>query len=204
MLGIAVALIHLFIAVFYSFYSFIVPSIFLFDYCYFVFLIVLQISWIVFNHECPVSYFYKALHYPNYKCGETTTLDDFKEITHLFSGSESKTDYKPNYYGELSDSTLTLFLMISIMIAGYRSKIANLVVIFILFIGLRIVYQLLNNAVGWDSKKFLGKERYIRFKKWYVANHVEKIREPMNTGIIIIMLLFFVYITYVNRKRLYY
>jgi len=90
------------------------------------------------------------------------------------------------------------------MIAGYRSNIANIVVIFILFIGLRIVYQLLNNAVGWDSKKFLGKERYIRFKRWYVANHVEKIREPMNAGIIIIMLLFFVYITYANRKRLYY
>jgi len=193
MIGKMIAFIHLTVAIFYSFYAFIVPSNFFYDYCYFVFLIVLQISWIVFNHECPMSYIYKAIHYPNYICGDTTTLDDFKELTGASKNSTS---------GEMADTIFTAFLLLSIMIAGYRSKIANMFLIFFLFIVVRFLYQLLNSAVGWDAKKCMGKENYILFKRWYNVHHIEKLREPINTAIVIFMVLFFIHITYTNRKRL--
>jgi hypothetical protein len=192
MIGKTIAVVHLIIALFYSFYAFIIPPIFFYDYCYFVFLIVLQISWIFFNHECPLSYFYKAIHYKNYVCGDTTTLDDFNELT---GTSENK-------YGNIADIFLTIILIMSIMIVGHRSKIANLFVVFILFIVLRFFYQLLNSAIGWNVEKFIGKEKYIRFKKWYKINHIEKLRSPINKTIVIIMILFFAHIAYHNRKRL--
>jgi len=197
LIGKMIAVIHLIIAVAYSIYAFIVPSKFIYDYFYFVFLITLQISWVIFNHECPLSYLYKAYHYPNYNCGDTTTLDDFNELF----GSSDKSKNSINY-GKLGEHILTLFLIFSIMIAGYRSKIANIFIIFLLFIVLRFAYQLLNNAVGWNVKEILGKENYILYRKMYNMYKIKRIHNEINISIVIIMILFFIYITYANRKRI--
>ena len=61
MLNKIIPIVHLIIAFFYSFYAFIFPKNFLYDYFYFVFLICVQLSWIYFNHECPLSYLYKKV-----------------------------------------------------------------------------------------------------------------------------------------------
>jgi len=186
-LGKVVAIMHLSIAIFYSLYAFIIPSKFIYDYFYFVFLIILQLSWIVFNHECPFSYFYKWYHYPYYKCGYTTTLDDFNELFH------SK--------GQTGENILQIILLFSIIIAGRRSKIANIFVIIFIFIILRISYQMLNNAVGWDTKKIFGKN-YKTYKKIYDFYQIKKIHNEINKTIVFIMGVFFIYITYSNKKRI--
>jgi hypothetical protein len=53
--------------------------------------------------------------YKNYKCGDTTTLDDFKELT----GGKNKNKNKDNNstdYSKIVDSIFSFFLVLSIII----------------------------------------------------------------------------------------
>jgi len=61
---------------------------------------------------------------------------------------------------------------------------------------------LLNNAVGWNVKEILGKENYILYRKMYNMYKIKRIHNEINISIVIIMILFFIYITYANRKRI--
>jgi hypothetical protein len=204
MIGKIIATIHLLLAFFYSFYAFIVPKNFLYDYYYFVFLCCVQFSWLLCNHECPLSYLYKYIHYKNYKCGDTTTLDDFKELT----GGKNKNKNKDNNstdYSKIVDSIFSFFLVLSIIITGYRSNLANIYLVIFVFIIMRFFYIFLNNAVGYNTKeiliKNLGKENYKILQSMYYKYHIVKNHNEINMCIELILILFLFYITYRNRKR---
>ena len=201
MIGKIIAIFHLIIAFFYSFYAFLIPKNPFYDYCYFVFLICVQLSWLLCNHECPLSYLYKYIHYKNYKCGDTTTLDDFKEL----SSKKTTTDKQVVDYSKLVDTIFTCFLIMSIIITGYRSNLANIFVVFFVLVFIRFVYIFLNNAVGYNTKQIfknmLGKN-YNFFKNMYYTLQIEQIHNEINILIAVICILFLLYITYRNRKYL--
>ena len=199
MLNKIIPIVHLIIAFFYSFYAFIFPKNFLYDYFYFVFLICVQLSWIYFNHECPLSYLYKKLHYKNYECGDTTTLDDFKELIHNTSSNGNSNDSKIDYT-KLVDTLFTIGLIISILMVEYRSNISNIFVSLFVLVFIRFAYLLFNNAMGWNTKTYLG-SKYRYFKKLYDNYNIKTIHNEVNNVISIIMITFFIYITYKNRKR---
>jgi len=195
MIGKVIAVTHLIIAFLYSFYAFIFPKNFVHDYLYFVLLTTIQISWLLFQHECPFSYFYKQIHYPNYKVGHTTTLDDFNEL------NESS---KTNNSNSIVDTIFTVFLIASIIITGVRSKLANIFLIIFVYIFLRFFYIYLNNAIGYETEKLakwgLG-TRYHNYEKMYYNYNIHKIKTQINIAIIIINISFLIFITYNNRKR---
>jgi hypothetical protein len=156
MIGKLIALFHLIVAFLYSFYAFIFPANFLSDYIYFIFLSLIQTSWVIYCGECPISYYYKKLHYTNYECGLTTSLDDFNELNLVGSNNQSY----------LGDNIFTFFLISSIIITGMRSKMANIFLIIFVYIFLRFFYVYLNNAIGHDSDKIakqilLGHEKTL-------------------------------------------
>ena len=187
MIGNIIAIIHLSLAFCYAFYAFIFPSNILYDYFYFIFLSCVQLSWLLCYHECPISYFYKYIHYKNYTCGDTTTLDDFKDL----AGSMNKNTTSSIDYSKLGDTVFSFFLTMSIIIAGYRSKLVNIFLIIFVFIIMRYFYIFLNNAVGYNT-----------LKKIYDDYQIIRIHDEINMSIGIITILFILYITYKNRKIL--
>ena len=205
MIGKIIAIIHLIIAILYSFYAFIVPSIFLYDYLYYALLIGIQLSWLIFNHECPFSYLYKVIHYKNYKCGDTTTLDDFNELTNIINNNNNTNTSSENDidYAKIVNDIFSIALILSILIVGYRSKIANIFLIFFVLIFTRFFYQFLNNAIGSNINRYIGNNNSRILKNIYYKYHINKYHNAINSFIFTVMVLFFIYITYKNRKRLY-
>jgi hypothetical protein len=202
MLGKIIAVIHLSIVLFLSFYPFIVSKNIVYDYYYFGFLILLQLSWIICNHECPLSYLYKYTHYDNYKMGNTTTLDDFEEL----AGDSANNNTNMINLSKFADNVLTLFYIISVIIVGLRSKLTNIFLIIFVLIIVRFFYLFLNNAVGYNTKKSLSKilgNGYYYLEKIYDDYKIVKIHNEINMIISMIYILFLVYITYKNNKRLY-
>jgi len=203
MLGKIIAVTHLLIGIFISFYPFIVSKNIVYDYCYFGLLILEQLSWIICNHECPISYLYKYIHYDNYKMGYTTTLDDFEELTWDKTNNNTRTINISKFV----DNIFTLFYIISVIIVGLRTKLANLFLIIFVLIILRFFYLFLNNAVGYDTNKalskILGKGYYYHLEIIYDDYKIVKIHNEINMIISMIYILFLVYITYKNNKRLY-
>lgn len=198
MIGKIISIIHLIIAILYSFYAFIFPPNFLYDYLYYTLLIGVQLLWLIFNHECFFSYLYKVIHYKNYKCGDTTTLDDFNELTINVNTSENDIDYV-----KIVNDILCIAIIISILIVGYRSKIANIFLIFFVLIFTRFFYQFINNALGSNINRYIGDNNSHILKNIYYKYYVNKYHNAINSSIFIILVLFFIHITYKNKKRLY-
>jgi hypothetical protein len=196
MLNKIIPIVHLITVIFYSFYAFIFPKNFLFDYFYYVFIIIVQLSWLFFNHECIFSYIYKKINYKNYKCGETTSLDDFNELT----GSNLTNDKNSINYGKLIDNIFLIFYILSVIIVGIRSNIANIYLIIFVLIIVKYFYLFLNDAIGWD-KKLLLKSYYAFFHQLYKDYRIKSIHTEINTITTIIVCSFLIYITYKNRKR---
>jgi len=195
-----IPIIHLIIGFVYSFYALLVPSKFIYDYCYYVFLVCLQISWIVYNHECPLSYYYKQKYYKNYNCGDTTTLDDFNELVGRPKNNTNNTKGEIDI-GKLVDNIFMVALIYSIIAVNIRSKIGNMYLVIFVYIFIRFFYLLFNSAVGWNTKEILGAKNYRIYMKLYNMYKIIYIHNEINTGIVAIMGLFFIYITYRNRKR---
>jgi hypothetical protein len=205
MIGKLIAATHLFVAFFYSLYAFIIKKNFLYDYFYITALIVIQLSWIVYNHECPFSYYYKAIHYDNYTCGDTTTLDDFKELD-SFSKAKDKSSNN-------SDSTViigsifTTALILSITMVAYRTRLANPLWIIFVCIFLRVFYSCFNDAIGYDTnstgKYFLGEEKYSLLYNLYHNYGFRDLHDPINGAIAAFVIGFWIYITCMNWKRIW-
>jgi hypothetical protein len=199
-LGILISIVHGVTVYFYSFYAFFIPKNFLYDYLYFVSLIIIQLLWIFFKHECPFSYFYKKLHYKNYKCGDTTTIDD----AYIWMESSENHPHSNDFgYNEIMVNILLLFYLASIIIVSYRSKIANVYLTVFFFIIIRQCYFVLNNAVVFNLRKYLDDSKYKSVKKLYYIYKIDQIKDAINSAIFISMIWFFIYITYKNRTRLY-
>jgi len=88
-----------------------------------------------------------------------------------------------------------------------RSKLTNIFLIIFVLIIVRFFYLFLNNAVGYDTKKslskILGKGYYYHLEKIYDDYKIVKIHNEINIIISMIYILFLIYITYKNNKRLY-
>ena len=191
-----IPIVHLIIGFVYSFYAVLVPSKFIYDYLYYVFLVSIQISWVVYNHECPLSYYYKKMYYKNYNCGDTTTLDDFNELTGSNKANKSGIDM-----GKLVDNIFTVGLIYSIIAVNIRSKISNMYLVIFVYIFIRYFYLLFNSAVGWNTRKIIGAKTYAFYMKLYNTYQINYIHNEINSAIVVIMVLFFIYITYRNRLR---
>ena len=50
------------------------------DVFYILYFIGMNISWVLFNNECVVSYIFKRMNNPNYKMGENIKIDDYDHI----------------------------------------------------------------------------------------------------------------------------
>lgn len=201
MLNKLIAIVHLITGFLYSFYAFIFPKNLLYDYIYYVFLSIIQLSWIIFNHECPFSCFYKTIYYKNYKCGDTTDLDDFIEIAPKSDKSENSINYS-----KIVDLIFSIGLILSTIIVGYRSNLSNMYIALFVLIFMRFFYIFFNNAIGINSKRIVksvfGKKVYKFMRNIYYNFNIVKIHNDINNIIFIILILFIFYITYRNKQRL--
>ena len=75
MLKYLIAYIHITFSLVLSTY-FLWRSDFL-DLYFLLFFILMNLSWVIFNNECLLSYLYKGLNNPDYVLGQTTSIDDF-------------------------------------------------------------------------------------------------------------------------------
>lgn len=200
MIGKIIAIIHLIFVTIVSIYAFIFPKNFISDYLYFVFLVFIQLHWLYLNGECAFSYIYKYIHYDNYKCGDTTDLDDFNELGGTEKNNNS-IDYK-----QLFVTALDILYIISVILVNNRSKISNIFIAVFVLIFLRYFYVYFNEAIGINTKnkltKILGKENYNFLHRIYYEYHIVKIHNEINMMMTITLVLFLMYITYRNRKKL--
>jgi len=51
-----------------------------FDIFYLFYFLTLNLSWVIMNNECFISYFFKVLEDPNYKMGQNNEVKDFEPI----------------------------------------------------------------------------------------------------------------------------
>ena len=51
-----------------------------FDPLYLFFFLSLNLSWVLMNNECVISYFFKVLENPNYKMGQNNEVKDFEPV----------------------------------------------------------------------------------------------------------------------------
>jgi hypothetical protein len=203
MLGKIIAITHLIAVIIVSIYGIIFPKNIVYDYFYFVILVVIQLHWGFLKGECVFSYIYKYTHYENYSCGDTTDLDDFNEL----GGTGTKNDDKNAIdYKQLFVSALDVLYIISIILVNNRSKISNIFIAVFVLIFLRYFYVYFNEAIGINTKqkltKILGNKIYKILQSIYYEYHIVKIHNEINMMISIILVLFLFYITYRNRKKL--
>jgi len=147
-----------------------------------------------------LSYYYKQKYYKNYNCGDTTTLDDFNELVGRPKNNTNNTKGEIDI-GKLVDNIFMVALIYSIIAVNIRSKIGNMYLVIFVYIFIRFFYLLFNSAVGWNTKEILGAKNYRIYMKLYNMYKIIYIHNEINTGIVAIMGLFFIYITYRNRKR---
>jgi hypothetical protein len=201
MIGKIIAVIHLIVVTIVSIYAFIFPKNFISDYLYFVFLVFVQLHWLYLNGECAFSYIYKYIHYDNYKCGDTTDLDDFNELGSNDVNNKNKTiDYK-----QLFVNFLDVSYILSVIIVNNRSKLSNVFVSIFVLIILRYFYLYFNEAIGIKTKylsKIIGNDNYKILQVMYYDYYIKKIHNEINTLIGLTLILFILYISYKNRKLL--
>ena len=177
--------------VFISFYAFVIPKNFLYDFLYIIFVILVLFSWILYDNQCAISYYYNKLN--NIKV--TNETSDISEMI------------DPNsFFGKFSFVFTTITTIISIYIASIRSNIANVYVTILLLVN-RYMYLFYNNAIGYNFKSvcsfFIGK-KYNYFNNLYKKSKIDSIINPYFNKIIFSVNLFiFIYIILKNKKRLF-
>ena len=203
MIGKIIAIFHLIVVCIYSLYGLVTPKNFYADFFYFIFLILVQLSWLLFNHECVFSLIYKKIHYKNYECGDNTDLDDFKELSS--SVSSNKSNNKSIDYSDIVANLLNLLYIINLLVVNNRSKITTTFSLVFIFIFLRYFYVYLNNAIGVNTvntiKKLFGNKCYHVLQRIYDEYQIKCIHDSLNMAIALILILFLLYIIYRNRKR---
>ena len=193
---------HLSIAFFLCFYPFFIKHNFLLDYLYISALMSMITIWIYFLGECPFSYYYKIHKNPDYKCGESTTLDDFKELDILPKNSDDSNNID---IVKIVDFIFGIAIIISIIIVAYRSQLGSPLLIIFVNIVLRFFYLFFNDATGYDvnttGKSILG-EKYDIFENIYWNYGFDQLHEVINGGIVVFITGVWLYITYKNRVKL--
>ena len=206
MFGKLIAIVHLIIAIFLSFYAFIISKNRTLDYLYISALVLSQLSWIVFNHECPFSYLYKKIYYDNYSCGDTTTMDDFNELNFLSEpnhpSDENKKPTENSFLTKIVNWIFCIAMILSVCIVAFRSPIIHPSIIIFVCLFLRFFYLFFNNATGYDTRctgETIFGENYSIFKTIYDSGF-DKLHSEINTGLFITILVFWIYLTYKFQK----
>jgi hypothetical protein len=203
---ILIPIAHLAVAIFLYFYPFFIKHNFFFDYLYISSLMFMILIWIYFSGECPFSYFYKIIKNPEYKCGETTNLDDFIELTEIMPKKDSgNNDTDGINIMKIVDFIFAMALITSTIIVSYRSHLGNPLLIIFVTIFVRFFYLFFNNATGYDTNK-IGKsllgEKYDIFENIYWNYGFDKLHGVINSGIVVFVTGVWLYITYNNRAKL--
>lgn len=194
MLGKLIAIIHTIIAIIISFYGLIVSKNFLYDFLYISLLVLTQILWLIFNHECILSYMYKRYHNKNYSCGYTTTLDDFKQL-----------NMNPLDISHYTGVIFCIAYVFSISIVAFRGNIANPYLILFVCVFLRFFYLFFNDASGYDTNRignYLFGKNYAILETIYYNLRLNKLHSEINTVIFSILIAFWIHILYKNRAKL--
>ena len=192
MLNLIIGILHILIGIIISFYAFIFPKNFLYDFLYILFIILLLFSWILFENQCVISYYYNKMN--NIKNTEETS--DIAQII------------DPNgFLGKFLFVLTTITMIISFYITASRSNIASVPII-ILFLTIRYIYLFYNNAVGYNFKSccsfFIGEKKYNYFNGLYKKTGIDNlINSSINQIIFSVNLFIFIYVIYINRKRVF-
>lgn len=104
MLDKLLAFVHISIGVFTAFYAFLVPAIFLLDFCYIIYTIIIFILWCIYD-GCPITYYY----YKYTKKIDYEALIKTESLLYI-----------------IGDNILDIVLLVSIYIASIRSKIMSI------------------------------------------------------------------------------
>ena len=193
MLGKLIAIIHTIIAIIIAFYGLIVSKNFLYDFLYISLLILTQILWLIFNHECILSCMYKRYNNKNYSCGYTTSLADFKEL-----------NMNPLDISQYIGVIFCIGYVFSISIVAFRG-IANPYLILFVCLFLRFFYLFFNDASGYDTNrigKYLFGKNYAILETIYYNLKLNKLHSEINTVIFSILIAFWIHILYKNRAKL--
>ena len=113
------AFVHFIGSIFTNLYPFIIPKN-KYDYLYIYYIILLNLSWMIFNGECIISLIFKIKDDKNYKIGSRVSADDIKELI----GNKLFNIY---IYLCLIFSSLSYFYVI------YRNNYQEYLYIFLLF-----------------------------------------------------------------------
>lgn len=193
MFGKLIAIIHTIIAIIIAFYGLIVSKNFLYDFLYISLLILTQILWLIFNHECILSCMYKRYNNKNYSCGYTTSLADFKEL-----------NMNPLDISQYIGVIFCIGYVFSISIVAFRG-IANPYLILFVCLFLRFFYLFFNDASGYDTNrigKYLFGKNYAILETIYYNLKLNKLHSEINTVIFSILIAFWIHILYKNREKL--
>jgi len=130
-------------------------------------------------------------------------MDDFNELD--FFSKEGENKNKNSSLTDLVNALFCIGIILSICITTIRSRIVNPVIAVFVLIFLRFFYLFFNNATGYDTnsigKSMLG-ENYKVLETIYYEYNFDKMHDVINNSILTILILFWMYMTYINRNRL--
>jgi hypothetical protein len=184
---IIIGILHILIfGIFLSFYPFIIKKNFIYDISYIILMSLMIFSWIIYDNECIIGYYYKK--YINDK-------DDIEDIA-----PSNSIIYKVFLV------VISIAIIFSIYITSIRSNIMS-IKITLLFIFIRFFYLFFNNAIGFNFRSFFGffltTQNYDELVKYYKLNTLYYIVNPyVNKLIFIINLSILIYIIINNKNKL--
>ena len=191
MLNIIIGILHLLLGIFVAFYVFIIPKNVLYDFLFILYILANILSWIIYDDQCFVTYYYNKLN----------NIKKDKKITDM-NGIINENSFLWKFGFILT----TIFTIISIYIASIRSKIMSPLITIIVIV-LRYVYVFYHSAVGFNYKSchecIFGKEHYVKIYSMYKNTGLHNAIKPYFNNIIFgLNVLILIYIFYKNKSRL--
>jgi len=188
-----IGFLHIFIfGILISIYAFIFKQNYVFDLIYVMYIIFLLFSWIIYDNQCVITYYYNKFNKLN-KINNKS--DDVKEIIDT-----------NNPFVKFSFVILTLSITYSIYVASVRSNIMSSNVT-LLFLFIRFFYLFFYNAVGYNFKStfsfLFSFKTYNNIVKTYNLKKVHYLMYPYVSKIIFIINLFILITTcYKNKNKI--
>lgn len=201
MLNKVISFLHILLGIFMSIYAFIIPKNFTYDLCYILFLLFMLFSWILYDNQCFITYYYNKINERNIK--ERNIKDKNKQNV---SDVHELID-ETSFFGKFCFCLTTILMITSVYITAIRSKIMSPFITTI-FIFLRYLYAFYNSAVGYNFEScclhLFNKETYNKISNLYKNTGFHYTIKPyFNTTILILNIVILVYIFYKNKSRIF-
>ena len=196
MLNKVISFLHVLIAIFTAIYAFIIPKKFTYDLCYILFLMFMLFSWILYDNQCIITYYYNKINKRNIKDKNKQNVGDIHELID-----------ETSFFGKFCFCLTTILAIISAYIASTRSKIMSPFITTI-FIFLRYLYAFYNSAVGFSFElcclHLFNKETYNKINDMYKNTGFHNAIKPyFNTIIFILNIFILIYILVKNKNRIF-